>query len=402
MQGFFQSLQMADTRPPVPPTPRCGQCGLYLNCQSPKMLVFGKGLKKIFIVGEAPGEKDDEQGQTFIGESGDKLRGVLDKAGVDLDRDCWIGNSLRCHPENNKIPNPKMIDWCRPFTVNDIKELKPETIILLGASAVKSVIGWLWREDVGAISRWVGLRIPSIALNAYVCPTWHPSYIMRTENSRENEIAGALFEKHIAAAAKLQKRPWKEIPCHNASISCVYDHEQAAALLDRLTESGRPVAWDIETNMLKPDNPEARIVSCSFSDGTTAFSFPWIGLAVVAAKRLLTSNVPKIGWNLAFETNWLKTKEGIDVNHWIWDGMLAAHLLNTTPDTKSLKFQAFATLGVDAWDAPAAPYLRADGSNIPNCIHEMPLDKLLTYGAYDSLYTYLICKKQMKRMGRTL
>lgn len=416
MNSFFQALNIVDARPPVPLTPRCGQCGLHAqpSCKSPMMKVYGEGRRKIMVTGEAPGATENEEGIPFCGDAGNVLKRALNECGVDLYRDCWVINSLRCWPgKGNKIPNPKMIEWCRPFTVNDIKALKPEIIILLGANAVKSVIGWLWREDPGGIGPWTGLRVPVQSINAYVCSTWHPSYIMRGENAKDDDESGEeeggrtggelrakLFQRHIAAACRLKKRPWKEIPDNNSKVRVVLDPKEAAVLIDGIM--GKPVAWDIETDGIKPDNPALEILACSFSDGETALAFPWVGDARTAALRLLESDTPKIGYNISFESSWLAVKEGIEINNWVWDGMLAAHLLNTTPNTKSLKFQAFATLGVDAWDVGSKPFMNSKGTNHPNRLREMPLEQMLRYCAFDSLYTFLIAKRQMKRFGYTL
>jgi len=176
MKGFFSKTDFSHVKAPASLIPRCGACQLYLHCDSPKMPVSGKGKRKILICGEGPGANEDEQGIQFIGESGQLLERTLAKFDVDMRRDCWITNSIICRShtkdDKNRTPTPKEIDYCRPNLIKTITELKPDVIIPLGGSAVKSLLGWLWKEDVGPISRWDGWAIPSQKINAWVC---HPA-----------------------------------------------------------------------------------------------------------------------------------------------------------------------------------------------------------------------------------
>ena len=71
-EGFFpQSTWASD--PPQSSIPQCGVCKLYNNCESPKMPVAGQGEKQILIIGEAPGETEDQKGEAFVGKTGSFL-----------------------------------------------------------------------------------------------------------------------------------------------------------------------------------------------------------------------------------------------------------------------------------------------------------------------------------------
>ena len=168
--GFFTADELSTVSPVASLIPRCGACGIYRQCKSPKMPVSGQGKQGVLIVGEAPGAVEDEQGKPFVGESGQLLRETLERLDVNVDRDCWVTNSLICRPPKNRTPTDKEIDYCRPNLINTIEEVQPKTIVLLGAVPVKSLIGWLWREQVGALGRWIGWRIPCQKLNAWICP----------------------------------------------------------------------------------------------------------------------------------------------------------------------------------------------------------------------------------------
>lgn len=397
-EGFFPPTDfvMAKT---LPVLPRCGECGLYKTCLTPKMKVDGEGRKKVLVVGEAPGEKEDSRGIPFVGPTGRLLHVFLNRIGVDLRRDCWVTNALICRPPGNEITDTKAVDHCRPNVFNAIDELKPTVILLLGKTPVKSVIGWLWKEDVGALERWVGQQIPSQRFNAWVCPTWHPSHLLRMEKDRE--LYDLWHERHLRAAFELAtERPWEKVPDYDAkSVGEVDPTAAAACLRGMVREAKGPVAFDFETDRLKPDHPDASIFSCAVSDGRWSISYPWYGEAIKATKELLLSPTPKVGWNIKFEDRWCRRVFGRGVRNWVWDGMLAAHVLDNRAGTKSLKFQAFATLGREGYDEAIAPYLKAGSGNEPNRIKHAGLAKVLKYGALDALLTHKIAEVQMAKLG---
>ena len=403
MKGFITTTD-APSRKPLPLAAQCGTCQLFKGCKSPKMPVDGKGRKKILIIAEAPGREEDEQGRPLIGPSGKLLWDTMAKAGFERD-DCWITNSIICRPPENKMP-PRAIDYCRPNVVKAIEELKPRVILLLGASAVKSVLGWLWREDVGLASRWDGWAIPHQGLRAWICPTWHPAYIMRMETGDSGKDRGAgtdvgklFFEKHVAAACDLwRERPWKQKPDWERWVKNVLDPDEAAIMIcNRITE--KPVAFDLETTSLKPDSSNAEIYCCSVSDGQDSIAFPWHGKAIDAMKELLVSDTPKIGFNAKFESRWIKAKLGITVRNWVWDGMIAAHVLDNRDSICSLKWQAFTRLGFGPYDDEVRPFLKAKGSNERNRIREAPLEKVLHYCGIDAMLEHRLWQLQQKEFA---
>lgn len=401
LAGFFPKTELQTTGTTVPPTARCGACGLHKQCRTPKMRVAGQGVRKVLVVGEAPGETEDALGKPFMGKAGRFLRDALGRIGVDLDRDCWTTNAARCRPPKNKLPD-KAVDHCRPFLVQAVKELQPEVVILLGSHAVKSMIGWLWREDPGGVHKWSGWRIPCREPNAWICPTFHPSHCMRCDEER-NPLPSLFFAKHLKAAFARKGRPWKEVPDEDKEVDVLTVPDSAVTWLDGFRTGGIPVAFDFETDRLKPDNRDSRIVSCSVSDGTTTIAYPWHGEAIKATKILLRSEVPKIGSNIKFEERWTRRHLGIGVKNWIWDTMIAAHVLDNRPGITSIKFQAFALLGAPAWDDKTKPYLESgQGGNGANQIRDCDLPTLLRYNGLDSLYEWQVAQVQAKRLGAEL
>ena len=399
MRGFSATID-APTKRPLPLVPQCGQCQLHKTCISPKMKVWGNGKKKIMVCGEAPGKNEDEQNRPFIGDAGDLLRRTLAKAGIDLDEDCYTINAARCRPPDNKLP-PKSIEFCRPFQVKDIEELRPRVLLLLGGSAVKSIVGWLWKEDVGAAGRWDGWQIPSQKLNAWVCCTLHPSYINRLDGQGDGDLARMFFERHVAAAVALHgSRPWKERPDWHKQVTKLLDPDEAAMMIRAYCITEKPIVFDYETTTRKPDSSNAEIYCCSVSDGSNALAFPWHGKAIDATRELLTSDTPKWGWNAQFEQRATRRHLGIDVRNWQWCGMLASHVLDNRDSICSLAFQSFARLGFADFKDDTTQYLKTKGSNERNRIREAPLDAILTRCGLDALVEWKLCELQQKEFDR--
>lgn len=405
MNGFLSESTLRESKAPPSLVARCGACGLHKLCASPKMPVNGEGRRKILIVGEAPGKEEDDKGIPFVGPTGHLLRDTLAKFGVDLRRDCWLTNAARCRPPDNKLPD-KTVEHCRPYLIQAANELKPEVIIPLGAHAVKSLIGWIWKEDPGGVGRWVGWKIPCQRLNAWICPTWHPAALIHGDNKKqgekkepENAVRKILFADHLKAASKLKGRPWKEVPDYKGQVSTFYDPEKAVLYLKAWSVGTSPVAFDFETDRLKPDRLDSRIVCCSVSDGRTTIAFPWHGEAIIAMRELLRSQVPKIGFNMKFEDRWVRRLFGHGVRNWVWDGQLASHVLDNRIGVKDLKFQSFVLLGQEKYNDHIEPFLEGKGSNEPNRIKEIGLEQLLLYCGLDSLLEFKVAKKQAKQLG---
>jgi DNA polymerase len=358
------------------------------------MPVSGKGELGILIVGEAPGEFEDEQGRQFVGKSGALLKQTLSDLGVDMRRDCWLTNALICRPPKNRTPDEKEIGYCRPNLMATLAALNPQVVITLGGTAAKSLLGSIWKEAVGPITRWVGWNIPYQKRNVWICPTYHPSFILRDSN-KINEM---FFKKHLAAAVAHTSRPWEEIPTWTTRVEVLFDTTEAARRLRAITEEGGPCAVDYENTCLKPEYEGAEIVCCSVSHKGQAFAYPWHGDAIAATGQLLVSpKVAKIASNLKHEDRWSRWAFGRPVVNWLHDTMIAAHTLDNRPGITGLKFQSFVQFGVESYDDHIKPFLQAtDGGHI-NRIKQVDPKDLLKYCAWDSFLEEKLALKQRKQ-----
>jgi uracil-DNA glycosylase family 4 len=365
------------------------------------MATSGRGLRKVLIVAEAPGRDEDRQGQALVGAAGLKLSGILRSLGVDMRRDCWLENAIICRPTwpggDNRTPDEKEERWCRPHLAKVIKDLNPEVIIPLGLYGTRAVISLAWRPDeVDGIKRWVGWRIPSCQWNTWICPSYHPSYLLRTDNA----AAYLHVANHLKNAFELDGRPWDTPPDWQRYVRPVMDDAEAASLVEALDREGEPLAFDYETTTLKPDGPAARILCCSVSNGDTSVAFPWRGEVLRVMRRLLCeSRTPKIAANLRFEERWTRKFFRHGVTPWLWDTMLAAHWLDCRGGICSLKFQAFVHFGAPDYDSHLEGFRanHENDSNGPNRLHEVEVQKLLVYCGLDSLFEAMLARIQRGR-----
>lgn len=395
--AFFSAAEFMVYKPTASLLPLCDDCKLYQSCNTPKMRWDGRGHRKILIVAEYPGKEEDEKGRPLVGGMGRWLDYEFSKFDIDMRQDCWLTNALICHDTNNADPKRAVQD-CRPNLLRTIDQLNPNVILLMGGAAIQSLIGHLWKEsEASPVGRWAGWRIPAHKPNAWVCPTNNPAYVM---NANDAVLLGQ-FRNQLRAAVKLaDHKPWDKLPDYERQVE-ILEPGQAAQWLDTILDG--MVAFDYETNCLKPDGVQAEIVCCSVChNGTRTVAFPWLGPAIPAMTRLLINpDVGKIGSNIKFETRWSLAKLGIMVRGWRFDTMLAAHALDPRGHISSIKFQAFVRLGVGDYNQHIEPFLGSaeKGGNALNRVRQVKPYLLLKYCGLDSLWEYMVAMDQMREMG---
>ena len=156
---------------------RCTQCALHNGRTN---AVFGEGpyRARIFIIGEAPGAKEDEAGKPFVGRAGKLLDEMLEKEGLSRKNNVFISNIVKCRPPKNRIPGKKEVEACFPYIEQQIDLINPEILVLLGATALKSFTGstekitnlrgnW-WKKD-----------------GRLIMPTYHPAAVFRNPAYRK-------------------------------------------------------------------------------------------------------------------------------------------------------------------------------------------------------------------------
>lgn len=208
-EGFAQSA--ADFIPAEPSiinlrqaAANCQGCALYHNA---KQIVFSVGptQAKIMLVGEQPGDYEDETGMPFVGPAGKLLDELLVKADIQREK-IYLTNAVKHFKfklQNNKrlhvTPNVREITACKPWLIAEIAALQPQFIVCLGLTAAKSLInyGFHMKEHRG---QWF-----AYAEQQQIMVTYHPSAILRAVNeSQQQEIYQHLLNdlKKVAAVMR--------------------------------------------------------------------------------------------------------------------------------------------------------------------------------------------------------
>lgn len=158
---------------------QCTNCSLHLTRTN---TVPGEGNpdSKIVLLGEGPGQTEDEMGRPFVGRAGKLLNNMIGSMGLKRE-DVFILNICKCRPPNNRKPTPTEMDKCGLFLIRQIEILSPKVIIALGNTA----LGGLTGKD-GGITKRCGVwetsdKFPGIK----IMPCYHPSAMLRNPNWKE-------------------------------------------------------------------------------------------------------------------------------------------------------------------------------------------------------------------------
>lgn len=199
---------------PIPPgtyenlaelTAHCNLCQRCELGQSRTNVVVSRGnpQAKIMIIGEAPGQNEDEQGLPFVGRSGQLLEKILESVNLQIDKDIYICNINKCRPPDNRVPTPGEIAACTPYLMEQIRLVDPQIILLTGATAVKGLTGI--KQGITKIR---GTWIP---WQGRLCmPIFHPAYLLRNASRdqgspkwlmwQDMQIIKAKYDELIAAS----------------------------------------------------------------------------------------------------------------------------------------------------------------------------------------------------------
>ncbi|MDO9436078.1 uracil-DNA glycosylase family protein [Hydrogenophaga sp.] len=158
----------------------CQACAL---CKNRKNTVFGVGDTQAdwMIVGEAPGDNEDRQGEPFVGAAGQLLDNMLRAVGRNRSgegaKGTFIANVLKCRPPANRNPMPEEVAECEPYLVRQVALVQPKVIVAMGRFAVQSLLKTT--EPIGRlrgkVHRYEG--VPVIV-------TYHPAYLLRTPGDK--------------------------------------------------------------------------------------------------------------------------------------------------------------------------------------------------------------------------
>lgn len=156
-------------------------CNLKSNANK---LVFSDGnpLSQLMIVGEGPGQKEDEIGKPFVGEAGMLLNKMLKAINVKRE-DVYITNVVNYRPPNNRKPETSEIIRYSEFLREHIKIINPKLLILMGSTAMESLFGSKIKitKERGT---WKEVIIDRKTFETMI--TFHPAYLLRQPEQKKN------------------------------------------------------------------------------------------------------------------------------------------------------------------------------------------------------------------------
>ena len=181
----------------------CEACGL---CRSRQNTVFGVGDRQAdwMVIGEAPGENEDLQGEPFVGVAGQLLDNMLRAIGRSRTgsgaQAAYIANVLKCRPPANRNPLPEEVAQCEPYLARQVALVQPKIILAMGRFAVQSLLQT--SEPIGKlrgqVHRYQG--VPVIV-------TYHPAYLLRTPSDKAKAWADLCLALETAAASSDRTAP---------------------------------------------------------------------------------------------------------------------------------------------------------------------------------------------------
>jgi uracil-DNA glycosylase family protein len=180
----------------------CRGCPLWKDATQ---TVFGAGPKKanLMLVGEQPGDREDVEGEPFVGPAGGVLARALEAAKIERD-DVYLTNAVKhfkWRPRGKRrlhqTPRAGEVEACKPWLEAELKAVQPTALLALGATAAKALFGSSVR-----VTRDRGRLIES-PLAPIATLTLHPSAILRLRDhdEREDALAGLVNDLRLVAEA---------------------------------------------------------------------------------------------------------------------------------------------------------------------------------------------------------
>ena len=185
----------------------CRACDLW---KTATQTVFGEGPSKsrIMLVGEQPGDQEDRAGHPFVGPAGKLLDEALAEAGIDR-ANVYITNvvkhfkwsaSERGKRRIHKKPRTVEISACRPWLDAELRVVKPQVLVCLGASAAQALLGKGF-----SVSRQRG-QLVETTLAPFTTATVHPSSILRAPDDEARHQQMRAFVDDLKKIARLARK----------------------------------------------------------------------------------------------------------------------------------------------------------------------------------------------------
>jgi uracil-DNA glycosylase family protein len=186
----------------------CRACDLWAHATQG---VFGEGAApaRLMLVGEQPGDREDLAGRPFVGPAGRVLDEALEAAGIDR-AETYVSNVVKhfkWKPSGKKRlhdkPNREQVKACRPWLDLEVELVRPEIMVLLGATAAQAILGSSFRVTVDHGT----LLDPERPGGPHRLATLHPSAILRARTPEDREHMRETLIADLVVAAKALSAP---------------------------------------------------------------------------------------------------------------------------------------------------------------------------------------------------
>jgi uracil-DNA glycosylase len=180
--------------------PHCSICQRCELGQYRTNAVIGRGNPQapLMIVGEGPGQNEDETGLPFVGKAGQLLEKILESVQLNSEQDVYICNVVKCRPPGNRTPTPQESETCKPYLLEQIRLVNPKIILLTGATAVRALTG-----DKRGITK---IRGQWLEWQGYLCmPIFHPAYLLRNPSRESGSPKWLMWQDIQTVRSKLNE-----------------------------------------------------------------------------------------------------------------------------------------------------------------------------------------------------
>lgn len=361
----------------------CTKCNLCENAQYVCLLGDGPYPNDVAFISEAPGERENNSGKPFVGRAGRLLERIMVDYGFTREN-TFITNAVSCRPEGNATPTPKQVKACKEWLDYQFSFVKPKYVLLLGATALLSVLG-------KKLSITKARGKPFEQNGIIYLPTFHPAYLLK------NEAAEPIFRADLRLFSEIVEQG--EIPRERGLNYTIVNDQKT--LTKCLADLKGLVSFDIETTGLYPWAKEGAVTAIGFGTKSNQWLIPFnisgSNWSLDAQQDIVKKIDKRLGQctlvmhNGKFDAVWMKVHYDV-----LWkpdfDTMLAHYMLdeNARHGLKSL----------------TQIYLNAPDYDIDADIKKgnFTYNDLAEYHALDVYYTrklYFIFMKELRRDPQT-
>lgn len=178
----------------------CSQCHRCPLGATRTHAVVGEGNEHadLMVIGEGPGQVEDETGRPFVGRSGELLDKILAAVNLTRDRDVFICNVVKCRPPENRDPKDSEAAACNGYLLEQIRLVDPKIILLTGKIAMRTLLGikdgitkvrGQWYERDGRL----------------YMPIFHPAYLLRNPSREQGKPKWLMWQDIQTVKAKLNE-----------------------------------------------------------------------------------------------------------------------------------------------------------------------------------------------------